>query len=92
MMKPRHHPMAGLFLAFVFLIAILYEHIIRGEKDFNAIRKYIVNNPINWQIDEENAIHRVLSQSNHFLAPGKHPLGNGIRPEYQKKCENFYAI
>jgi putative transposase len=35
-----------------------YEHIIRGEKDLNAIRAYIRNNPINWKIDEENAIYR----------------------------------
>ena len=31
-----------------------YEHIIRGEKDLNAIRKYIVNNPARWGEDEEN--------------------------------------
>jgi REP element-mobilizing transposase RayT len=31
-----------------------YEHIIRGEKDLNAIRTYIRNNPINWWSDEEN--------------------------------------
>ena len=31
-----------------------YEHIIRGEKDLNAIRKYILNNPIQWSLDKEN--------------------------------------
>lgn len=33
-----------------------YEHIIRGEKDFNAICQYIVNNPLKWQYDRENAM------------------------------------
>ncbi|MFI5253472.1 MAG: transposase [Bacteroidota bacterium] len=33
-----------------------YEHIIRGEKDLNAIRKYIVNNPLQWEEDEENPL------------------------------------
>jgi putative transposase len=31
-----------------------YEHIIRGEKDLNAIRAYISNNPLQWSVDEEN--------------------------------------
>ncbi len=29
-----------------------YEHIIRNNADYEEIRKYIYNNPINWQIDE----------------------------------------
>ena len=29
-----------------------HEHVIRGDKDLNAIREYIVNNPINWEKDE----------------------------------------
>ncbi|MFC1724295.1 transposase [candidate division KSB1 bacterium] len=31
-----------------------YEHIIRNEKELNQIREYIVNNPSNWETDEEN--------------------------------------
>ena len=31
-----------------------YEHIIRGEDDLNRIRKYIVNNPCQWSVDDEN--------------------------------------
>ncbi len=31
-----------------------FEHIIRSEKDLNAIRKYILNNPIQWSLDQEN--------------------------------------
>jgi len=31
-----------------------YEHIIRDEKELNKIREYIVNNPIQWELDTEN--------------------------------------
>lgn len=31
-----------------------YEHVIRNEKDNQAIYDYILTNPINWEIDEEN--------------------------------------
>ncbi len=31
-----------------------WEHIIRSEKDWERIRKYIVNNPANWELDQEN--------------------------------------
>jgi REP element-mobilizing transposase RayT len=30
------------------------DHIIRGEKDWRAIREYILSNPANWNDDEEN--------------------------------------
>ncbi len=29
-----------------------YDHIVRNEDDLNRIRKYIFNNPVNWQRDE----------------------------------------
>ena len=31
-----------------------YEHIIRNENELNKIRKYIQNNPLEWQFDREN--------------------------------------
>ena len=31
-----------------------YEHVIRNEKDLRQIREYIVNNPLKWELDEEN--------------------------------------
>ena len=31
-----------------------YEHIIRDEKELNKTREYIVNNPLKWELDEEN--------------------------------------
>jgi len=31
-----------------------YEHIIRDEKEMDAIRRYILNNPLQWEMDHEN--------------------------------------
>ena len=31
-----------------------YEHIIRGERDLLMIREYIANNPLQWELDENN--------------------------------------
>ena len=31
-----------------------YEHIIRNETDLNNIRQYIIDNPANWEEDENN--------------------------------------
>lgn len=31
-----------------------YDHIVRNENDLNRIRKYIINNPINWISDQAN--------------------------------------
>jgi REP element-mobilizing transposase RayT len=32
-----------------------YEHIIRGERDLDAVREYIFNNPAKWAADRENS-------------------------------------
>jgi REP element-mobilizing transposase RayT len=31
-----------------------YEHIVRNERELNAIRQYIIDNPDNWQVDRDN--------------------------------------
>lgn len=31
-----------------------HEHVIRNEASLHAIREYIVNNPLQWELDEEN--------------------------------------
>jgi putative transposase len=31
-----------------------YEHIVRNERELRAIREYILDNPLNWQLDREN--------------------------------------
>ena len=35
-----------------------YEHIIRNERELNAIRQYIANNPAQWEVDRENPQRR----------------------------------
>jgi putative transposase len=31
-----------------------YEHVIRDESDLHVIRKYVVENPLKWELDREN--------------------------------------
>ena len=31
-----------------------YEHIVRNERELNAIRQYIIDNPVNWKMDRDN--------------------------------------
>ena len=33
-----------------------YEHVVRGEDEMNRIREYIVNNPLQWEMDRENPL------------------------------------
>jgi putative transposase len=35
-----------------------YEHIIRDENELHAIRQYIVENPLKWDMDNENPVNR----------------------------------
>ena len=34
-----------------------YEHVIRNEKELYAVRKYIQDNPLNWDKDEDNPVN-----------------------------------
>jgi REP element-mobilizing transposase RayT len=34
-----------------------YDHIIRNERSLNAIREYISNNPVNWEMDIDNLLN-----------------------------------
>ncbi len=31
-----------------------YEHIVRNDRELNAIRQYIIDNPVNWKLDRDN--------------------------------------
>ena len=31
-----------------------FEHIIRDEKELNQGREYVINNPLEWELDKEN--------------------------------------
>jgi REP element-mobilizing transposase RayT len=35
-----------------------FEHIVRNEEDLFRIREYIQNNPLQWELDEENPKHK----------------------------------
>jgi len=34
-----------------------YEHIVRNERELDAIRPYIRNNPLQWALDRDNPAH-----------------------------------
>jgi REP element-mobilizing transposase RayT len=36
-----------------------FEHIVRNDEDLYRIKEYIVNNPLKWEIDEDNPINIV---------------------------------
>ena len=38
-----------------------YEHIIRNDRELNAIRQYIQNNPAKWEMDRDNPIRRTAA-------------------------------
>ena len=40
-----------------------YEHVIRKEAKLDEIRRYIVNNPIKWELDEENPLRLEIRQT-----------------------------
>ncbi len=50
-----------------------YEHIIRNEESLNRIREYIVNNPIQWDLDRENPVGAIHESP---LQNGKSPSQN----------------
>ncbi len=34
-----------------------YEHVVRNEKDLRSIQEYIINNPLQWEMDENNPVN-----------------------------------
>ena len=34
-----------------------YEHIVRNDSELNSIREYIMNNPLKWDMDENNPVN-----------------------------------
>lgn len=34
-----------------------YEHVIRSDEELNSIRQYITENPLKWELDEENPVN-----------------------------------
>ena len=48
-----------------------YEHIVRDENELNRIREYIVNNPMQWEMDWENPNVQCNKGRTHRCAPTK---------------------
>jgi REP element-mobilizing transposase RayT len=48
-----------------------WEHIIRDDDELNRIREYIGNNPIQWELDNENPdnleFNRIRKESNSLI-------------------------
>jgi putative transposase len=40
-----------------------YEHVIRTDDELNKTREYIINNPMQWELDEENPNVRPVDDS-----------------------------
>jgi hypothetical protein len=34
-----------------------YEHVIRTDDELNKTREYIINNPMQWELDQENPLN-----------------------------------
>jgi REP element-mobilizing transposase RayT len=48
-----------------------YEHVIRNENELNRIREYIMNNPLEWELDRENPNGQYNKGRTHRCAPTK---------------------
>jgi len=46
-----------------------YEHIVRNQREMDAIRQYIINNPLNWLLDRDNPNNRA-NRSTHNETDG----------------------
>jgi REP element-mobilizing transposase RayT len=59
-----------------------YEHVIRSEEEFNKIRRYIADNPLQWAWDRENPEAATAGEGQLRTAPGDHieRIFGGMRP------------
>ena len=59
-----------------------YDHVIRNQKDLLRIQEYILNNPLQWALDDENP-DRLILRADTRSAPTKINRGT--------QMFNFYA-
>jgi hypothetical protein len=57
-----------------------YEHIIRDEEELNRFREYIQNNPMQWEMDEENPERNAVKNAKGML-PTKPSLAKQLLKE-----------
>jgi REP element-mobilizing transposase RayT len=51
-----------------------YEHVIRNEDDLNEIRQYILDNPVKWDMDEENPTRQSPEPSYDNMVGARHAV------------------
>jgi len=57
-----------------------YEHVVRDEQDLDRIREYILNNPVQWALDQENLERRGEDPFERYLKTfDSEPGGQGAR-------------
>jgi len=61
-----------------------YEHIIRSEGELNRLREYIQNNPMQWEMDEENPKTNPVKDAIGFL-PSQPSLAKQLLKERKKQ-------
>ena len=49
-----------------------YDHVIRKDKDLSRIQEYILNNPLQWALDDENPDRKNLSHAGRTQGPPLH--------------------
>jgi REP element-mobilizing transposase RayT len=54
-----------------------YEHVIRDEPDLNRVRRYVEENPLSWELDDENP-HRVQEGGHERGRPQGPPLRSDV--------------
>ena len=73
-----------------------YEHIVRDEKSLGTIERYILDNPANWSLDQENPLYvpeditepwdRPIEVWNQFCTEARiHHKGRMCRPVVQEE-------
>ena len=46
-----------------------YDHVIRGEQSLDDVREYIQNNPLNWELDENNPVNGIKPETGDQALP-----------------------
>ena len=56
-----------------------YEHVIRNEDDLNEIRQYILDNPVKWDIDENNPTRQLPEPPYDNMVGARHAVPTAVR-------------
>ena len=56
-----------------------YEHVIRNEADLNEIRQYILDNPVKWDMDENNPTRQLPEPPYDNMVGARHAVPTAVR-------------